>query len=88
MPRYKVKGRYLPYGTYVVPNEVLDLVVDMQRIDSALATLQKINEHNITANITAEDREFGRHMKWITLRQIETWKRYGELKLRNEYLCK
>jgi hypothetical protein len=87
MPRYKVKGRYLPYGTYDVPSEVLDLVVDIGRIDQALATLQKINECNITSNLTSEDREFARRMKMVTVRQVEAWKRYSELKLR-EHLAK
>ena len=88
MKRYKVLGRFVPVGTYDVPDEVLSLVVDMQRIDLALTQLRTVNESNITSNLTAEDREFGRKMKWVTIRAIESWKRYGELKLRNEYLCK
>jgi hypothetical protein len=88
MPRYKIKGRYVALGQYDVPDEALQLTTDIRDIELALQLLRQVSEHNITSNLTSEDREFARHMKWITIRQIETWKRYSQMKLRNEYLCK
>jgi hypothetical protein len=69
-------------GEYDVPDEVLSLLVDIERMDSALAALRTVSEHNITSNATSDDREFARRMKWITIRQIETWQRFSQLKLR------
>jgi hypothetical protein len=86
--RYKIKGRYVPLGEYLIPSEALELTTEISRIELALALLKQVSETNITSNLTTEDREFGRRIKWITIRQIETWKHFSQMKLRNEYLAK
>jgi len=86
--RFKIKGRYLALGEYLIPTEALELSTEIYRIELALALLKQVSELNITSNLTTEDREFGRRVKWITIRQIETWLRFSQMKLRNEYLAK
>ena len=88
MPRYKIKGRFVPAGVYDIPTEALELALDIERIESALATLRKINETSISAVETAENREFCRRWKSVTVRAVESWRRYAELKLRGEFLYK
>ena len=86
--RFKIKGRFLPLGRYLIPSEALELNTEICRLELALSLLKQVSETNITSNLRTEDREFGRRMKWITIRQIETWLRFSQMKLRNDYLAK